>query len=332
MMQTAGLKEQGGKLMKTEEELYEFYQKELMGDLKALEAERKRLINKLVILTAIIAGGAVVFLVPAAMQIQTPVIIFLPVVIGIVIFAFTAHFLSVNYKFRFKNTVLERIIKFIEPDLNYKPSDYIDKATFMMSQIFKTTPNIYKGDDLVWGRAGATQIRFCELNAIYESGSGKDRHQQTIFKGLFFIADFNKHFMCRTVVLPDTAEKLFGWLGQKLQEMNILRGEIVKLDDPEFENMFVVYSDDQIEARYILSPSLMQRIREFRKKTGRTVYMSFAGSNVYVAISFERNIFEPKIFSTILDFGVIREYYGDLGLAIGIVDDLNLNTRIWSKE
>jgi hypothetical protein len=237
-----------------------------------------------------------------------------------------------NYKARFKGEVLEKIIKFIDPNLNYKPSDYIDKSTFMMSQIFKTTPNIYKGDDLVWGKAGATDIRFCELNAIYESGSGKDRHQQTIFKGLFFIADFNKHFMCRTVVLPDTAEKLFGWLGQKLQEMNIFRGQIVKLDDPEFENMFVVYSDDQIEARYILSTSLMQRISEFRKKTGRTVYMSFVGSNVYVAVSFKRNLFEPKIFSTILDFDVIREYYGDFGLAIGIVDDLNLNTRIWSKE
>jgi len=318
--------------MKTEEELYEFYQKELMGELKALEAERKRLINKLIIFGVIIAGAAVFFLVPAAKQIHTPVIIFVPIIIGGAIFAFTAHFLSVNYKARFKGEVLERIIKFIDPNLNYKSSDYIDKSTFMMSQIFKTTPNIYNGDDLVWGKAGATQIRFCELNAIYESGSGKNRHQETIFKGLFFIADFNKHFMCRTVVLPDTAEKLFGWLGQKLQEMNIFRGKIVKLDDPEFENMFAVYSDDQIEARYILSPGLMQRISEFREKTGRTVYMSFVGSNVYVAVSFERNLFEPKIFSTILDLEVIREYYADLGLAIGIVDDLNLNTRIWSKE
>jgi hypothetical protein len=67
--------------MKTEEELYEFYQKELMGTLKALESERKRLINKLIILGAIIAGAAVFFLFPAAKHMQTPVIIFVPVVI-----------------------------------------------------------------------------------------------------------------------------------------------------------------------------------------------------------------------------------------------------------
>ncbi len=318
--------------MKTEEELYEFYQKELMGGLKALEAERRKLKGKLFILGVVIAIAAAVFLVPMAGRMHSPVFIFVPLIIGIAIFGIAAHFLSADYKFWFKSTILEKIIKFIGPDLSYNASGFIDKSTFMMSRIFTTTPNIYKGDDLVWGKVGATQIKFCELNAVHESGSGKDRQRVTIFKGLFFIADFNKHFTSRTIVLPDTAEKLFGWLGQKLQEMNIFRGDIVKLDDPDFENMFAVYSDDQIEARYILSPSLMQRISEFRKRTGRTVYMSFVGSNVYVAISFERDLFEPKIFSTILDFDVIREYYGDLALAAGIVEDLNLNTRIWSKE
>ena len=60
--------------------------------------------------------------------------------------------------------------------------------------------------------------------------------------------------------------------------------------------------------------------------------MSFVGSKVFVAVSFTRNLFEPKLFRTLLDFGLIQEYFEDLQLAIGIVEDLNLNTRIWSKE
>ena len=58
----------------------------------------------------------------------------------------------------------------------------------------------------------------------------------------------------------------------------------------------------------------------------------FVGSMVFVAISFSRNLFEPKLFSSLTDFENIREYYDDLDLAISIVDDLNLNTRIWSKQ
>jgi hypothetical protein len=34
----------------------------------------------------------------------------------------------------------------------------------------------------------------------------------------------------------------------------------------------------------------------------------------------------------LIDFAPIQEYFEDLQLAIGIADDLNLNTRIWSKQ
>jgi hypothetical protein len=202
----------------------------------------------------------------------------------------------------------------------------------MLSQIFKTKPNRYKGDDFVSGKVGETKIQFCELDARYRSGSGKKSSERTVFKGLFFIGDFNKNFTCQAVVLPDTAEKHLGQIGQTLQSMNLGRDELVRLDDPEFEKHFVVYSNDQINARYILSTSLMERIIEFKKKSNRKIHLSFVGSMVFVAVSYSRNLFEPKIFRTLLDFEPIREYFEDLQLAIGIVDDLNLNTRIWAKR
>ncbi|MHC4648718.1 MAG: DUF3137 domain-containing protein, partial [Planctomycetota bacterium] len=106
----------------------------------------------------------------------------------------------------------------------------------------------------------------------------------------------------------------------------------IKLEDPEFERHFAVYGNDQIQARYILSTSLMARIVDFKKKTNRKIYLSFVGSRVFVAVSYSKNLFEPRLFRTILDFELVQEYFEDLQLAIGIVDDLNLNTRIWSKE
>ncbi|UCG49610.1 MAG: DUF3137 domain-containing protein, partial [Phycisphaerales bacterium] len=103
-------------------------------------------------------------------------------------------------------------------------------------------------------------------------------------------------------------------------------------EDPEFERNFAVYGSDQIEARYILSTSLMSRIVDFKKGSGRKIHLSFVGSRVFVAISYTRSLFEPRIFTTLLDFEPIRGYFEDLQLAVGIVDELNLNTRIWSKE
>jgi len=99
-----------------------------------------------------------------------------------------------------------------------------------------------------------------------------------------------------------------------------------------FEKEFAVYSTDQVEARYILSPALMHRMLEFRRKTGATVYFSFIGGKVNIGISSQKNRFEPRLFSTVLDIEMAREFVNDLQLALGIVEDLNLNTRIWTKE
>lgn len=319
--------------MKTLEDFTNFYKTALLADLKALERQRRKIISKLtcVIFTILCILGVCLLVLRANSRVAPP-FLFIPVLLCIITGAVICYFMTRGYVARFKSLVIQRIVSFIDENLNYDADECIDKSTFMLSKIFTKKPNIYKGDDLVWGKTGATEIKFSEIKAEHESGSGKNRRRYTIFKGLFFIGDFNKHFTCETVVLPDTAEKLFGHFGQKLQSINIFRGELIKLEDPEFESYFVVYGDDQIQARYILSMSLMERIVEFRKKTGRKIYLSFVGSKVFVAVSYTKSLFEPRIFRTLLDFESIREYFEDLQLAIGIVDDLNLNTRIWSKQ
>jgi len=319
--------------VKTLEDLRDFYNTTLLADLQNLEQKRKKLVQKLIylIITIVCVVGICFFL--WLRNFNTSIaVIFVPLVLCSIIGGFLCKLFTRGYVAQFKSLVIQRIVHFIDENLSYAANDCIDKSTFMLSQIFTTKPNRYKGDDLVWGKTGATKIKFSEIHAVHESGSGKNRRRYTVFKGLFFIGDFNKDFTTQTVVLPDTVEKLFGYLGQKLQSLNIFRGQLIKLDDPEFEKHFVVYGNDQIQARYILSTSLMERIVEFKKKTGRKIYLSFVGSMVFVAVSYTRSLFEPRIFKTLLDFDPIRKYFEDLQLAIGIVDDLNLNTRIWSKE
>jgi len=317
--------------MKTLDELQEFYGSTLVEQLSLLENMRSKLVARLAIAAAIIAATVLIALLLIVRMAPVHVVMF-AVVGGIVLFTFVASILSRGYVREFKIRIIGRIVKFLDENLNYVPHGCIPKSKFVASEIFKTRPNRYKGDDLVTGNLGGTQIEFSELHAEYESGSGKNRSRRTVFKGLFFIADFNKNFTCHVVVLPDTAEKLFGGFGKLLQSWNLARDQLIKLEDPRFERSFAVYGNDQIQARYILSTSLMERIINFREKTGRRIYLSFVGSKVFVAVTYTKRLFEPKIFTTLLDFEMVREYFEDLQLAAGIVDDLNLNTRIWSKR
>lgn len=324
--------------MKSGKELRRFYDTVLRPVLEELEGRRKGICRKIII-TAVVLVVLLLISVGLVAMLEAPApFLVVGLVVAALILVFTWWMLTKDFVPEFKRRVIAEVVRFLDPNLRYASRECIPEHRFVASRIFLNRIDRYRGEDFVSGRIDATEIAFSELHAQYktthrDSKGRRKTRWHTIFKGLYFIADFNKHFHGLTVVLPDTAERLFGFLGKKLQEMNFARsGDLVKLEDPEFERMFVVYGDDQVEARYILSTALMRRIIEFRKKTGNTVFLSFVHSNVHVAISLNRDLFEPRIFSTLLDFGLIEEYLDDLELATGIVEDLNLNTRIWTKQ
>ena len=323
--------------MKTLEELKDFYTNELSGDLRQLEAKRQQVIRNAMITAGVLGVLALIAFGAIAASGGPPVIIIFFLVGGIIIGAIVFTFIGKGYKSQFKQQIITKIVQFAEPGLSYHPEGMIDEHTFKSSKLFTEGIDRYRGEDLVQGRIEKTDIVFSEVHAEYKTtttdSKGRTQTQwHTIFKGLFFIADFNKHFQGQTLVLPDSAEKMFGGFGKMLQSWNIGRPDLIKLEDPEFEREFVVYGSDQIEARYILSTSLMRRILDFKQKTGTKIYLSFTGSKVYVAVPMAKNMFEPKYFARVNDFAPILDYYRDLEFSVGIVDDLNLNTRIWTKE
>lgn len=238
-----------------------------------------------------------------------------------------------QYKFkeRFKMEVIQRIIHFISEDLRYDMQQFISKDEFKRSRLFLQSIDRYKGDDFVEGVIDKTRFRFSEIHAEYRVQSKNSSSYHTIFKGLFFSADFNKSFEGSTVLTPNS----LGGGKRFLKRMAGLarREKYVELEDPTFNGLFNCYSDNDIKARYILSPALMSRIVDFRAKHPKNgIAISFVDEKVFVAVSHRKALFEVNSWSTLLDPHLARTYFLDVKLAVDIVHDLNLNTRIWSKE
>ncbi|MBI5225494.1 DUF3137 domain-containing protein [Candidatus Micrarchaeota archaeon] len=299
----------------------------MQGDLILLEDERKKVKNKLIVLICAILLIFIFIL----LTINFDLILFAGI-IGFGAYAIGSGMIKGKYVSAFKRNVIAKIIASYNPLFEYLPTSGIGAAEFNSSKIFQTIPNIYSSEDMIKGTAGKTKMVFSEIDAKKETGSGKHRKVTPIFHGLFFIADFNKNFKTPTFVFPDSGSSFFGNLiSDFLQATNIAKSQLVKLEDPEFEKYFTVYCADQIEARYILSPSLMQRIVEFRKKVGKEVLISFINSDINIAIRMNENYFEPTIWSP-LDKNQIKQYFDQLELVFGIVEDLDLNERIWAKK
>ncbi len=110
------------------------------------------------------------------------------------------------------------------------------------------------------------------------------------------------------------------------------RSELVKMDNIAFEKEFVVYSNDQIEARYILTHTLMSKLLHLKKKSKHPLYVSFLDGNIYMAIEYNKDLFEPSVFHSLLKYKIAMQYIQTLHLALGIVGELQLNQKLWSKR
>ena len=320
--------------MKSISELTDFYYDTLYGDLKELEEERQKIARKLITLFVILGlvAAAIMLAIYRESGGMHDGMIFVAFA-GVAIGAFAMKFMTKDYTHDFKFRIIRPMIHAIEDDLVYRPNDRLSETLFERSGIFRQRIDRYNGNDLVTGTIEGTDLRFSDVHAEYRTKDSKGRTSwHTIFQGLFIMAEFNKHFKGRTVILPDRAEKLFGSLvGSWLQSKNFSREALVKMDDPAFEKAFVVYGTDQIEARYILTHAMMKRLLDFKKRSKEEIFVSFVGSHIHVAVS-GGDRFEPAVFKSLLSYEQAMAYIATLKLAIGIVEELKLNQRLWSKQ
>lgn len=324
--------------MITLEELNSLYENELKDKLASLESQRKSLLTRYIIAVVLILLPFALYL-PTSSSNQTMSNIFPLFIIGVlggIVLIFLTGRKKREYRTKYKNQVVTQVVHAIDSTWNYQADGHIPTTDYHQSDLFRQRYDRYNGDDLISGVIDKTDFKCSELHTEYVThttdSEGKRKEEwHTIFKGLFFHADFNKDFKARTYIAPDGAEKLLGKFAHNLQKLSN-KGDLVKLENQEFEKMFKVHSTDQIEARYILTPTIMEALVNLRKQINRSMHLSFIGNRVFCAISFNKNLFEPRIMKSGVNFKDIQEMYHLFRLNAIIIQELNLNTRIWTKD
>lgn len=363
---------------KTKDEFDFFYENKLKEKVSVLEKERQDTIH-------LAKKTAMKLLWPAL-----AVLIIYFIYSDIIYYAIAALFVFGGYLFKdviskrkdlskkMKQEVVTDLVQFMNDNFTYKPNRFLSASNFRNANIFKLSPNRYKGDDLITGHVSSepdpdsdikeepprTDISFSEVEADhverYKDKEGKTQERVTsIFKGLFFKADFNKDFDGLTIVVPKVRSfKGFSFFNRekenKLQE--------VELESIEFMDKFTVRTTDQVLARYILTPNFMNRLIDFSNRDSKNVpgdveqpktikeafqmglsdhsredaysdtpYFSFRDGTMYFMLPTRKDHFEFNVL-TPLNKSLIYSYFKDINIALELVDELNLNLRIWSKK
>ena len=170
--------------------------------------------------------------------------------IVIALFAFLLRQPFKSYKKKMKNDVMQTFVGYFK-DFSYHQGDGLSLSEINESRIFPYFETA-KADDCFSGPFEGVHMRLCEQILTKIVRSGKKSREVTVFQGIAIELDMQKKFQGHTIVLKDHG--LFSRF-TKPQGM-----ERVILEDPFFEKTFEVYSTDQIEARYLLTPVFMERI------------------------------------------------------------------------
>ena len=163
-------------------------------------------------------------------------------------------------------------------------------------------------DDIFKGTYKDTPFQIVETKLEEKQG----KHTVTVFDGVIVRIKMNKEFSGHTVVKTDSLLKLDIPIGSKLRHTT--------LEDVEFENKFDVYTTDEIEARYLLTPAFMEKIN-LLETVFRTncVRCAFYKQEFFLALDGCGDLFEVANLNSPLDDP--KPYYA---LFDDIVSVLNL--------
>lgn len=259
-------------------------------------------------------------------------------VIGLILYSVKFSSLRTRYRNTFKRLVVPDLLARIDPSLRHDAGSGISFDAYTNTELFTGKADRYSSEDLISGRYGKTAVRLAECHAeerheTRDSEGHREVRYVTIFRGILLIADFHKHFQGRTFLFPDVAERLLGRHGRFLQKLGGRSAtHLIQLEDPEFEKAFAVYATDEVEARYLLSTSMMERLLRLRSRFGKEVRMALKNSVIAIAVPYQGRFLEPELKTPATDPGQIDRLDRELRVFLDIVEELDLNTRIWSKE
>lgn len=324
----------------TFEEVYPRMEKEL-EKAKAYRSKQKGKVLRNFVIGIVLWLAVIVSVLLRASSNVTGTILFIVFLASCVLIGLTIRSIRefhYEYKKSVVRTTLDAMFQMIEaPEdadaykyyVRYYPTKYILDTGIDRSDIISSYTHS-EGEDLTSGQIGLTTFEFSEVKYWHEEEVTDDQGKKevkkhTVFKGVVFVADFHKDFEGRTY--------LYNSRLTRADKMRLKRKDAyqIELEDPVFNKAFKTLTTEDIEARYILSANLMERMVTFKNRAHGPVRMVFADSKMYILTETNKNLFESQFWRS-NDEKALRQIYEEFMTYFEIIEEFTLNRRIWRKQ
>ena len=180
--------------------------------------------------------------------------------------------------YRVNENIIKDILAFIINDesssITYEPKKMLSTSALRENDLFNLDVVRYTGKNYICAKFNGDNMVFSDVNTyvyeyvesqkyIYKNGrqfirTTRKRVKKDIFNGLFIGATGTKNNTEQLFLIPNNFNDSF--LQSKLYKYIMYHGEEIMLENLDFSKRYKVFCDDQIQARNILSLTLMERI------------------------------------------------------------------------
>lgn len=239
-----------------------------------------------------------------------------------------------NYT-QFKKSIFSRLIRYINPKFEYIEKAHIGLPELLHSDLLVEKNYTIGGSDQIIGHHNGVPFQSCNLLVTYRPNFRSEKEgDDVVFSGNYFVARFPKKFRSSISIYP---KKGFfsGLKDNNIGEYLNISGEKIRLEDPDFQKQFEVHCDDQILARYILTPAFMERLKTINTRNKGNMYIAINESNIVIATN-RQNATEAGnsvygMMFTKIDMKLLNEMYVELTEQLSTIDTLKLNNEIWKN-
>jgi hypothetical protein len=227
-----------------------------------------------------------------------------------------------DYRSEVKGLIYPEIFKYFGRDFVYDRKGPLAVKSLMDSEIIPSHDQVKK-EDYIKGEHNGVKLEMMEATLYKRIRHNKRTETKVTFQGIMILLSMNKNFTGKTIVKRDV-----GFIGNFLNK-SFSKYENVKLEDPVFEDKFEVYSSDQVEARYLLTTSFMERLLELSDVFGEGgIQCSFYNDRLLLLIPTSKNRFEASsVFKPATFVDDINMILKEMSLIFQIIEMLKLDEK-----
>ena len=182
-------------------------------------------------------------------------------------------------------------------------------------------------DDLWSGDLAGRAFTLHEAHLEEQRGSGKNRRWVTVFRGAVLTIAFDRSFHGTTLLERNKKHRKFFGGEKDYVEFDGHRLDCADMVHPEFEDMFSVWSDDQVEARYLIHPQYIERLIGVEQSFGgQNVRTLFKGGELAIVIESD-NMFESGSLDANEDRARIEQCVDQFMTLVKLAETLNEPAR-----